>query len=326
MIDSRYISIQQGLILPDEEACNCGHKDCGHKAVVLQEMDLSWKKHRWKEVNKIQSEMFDAFMKLTTKHETEILKILNLPSIEVVRTAYNQKSADQFEYNDYMGDSLDPIYKEWTDDIVGDNGTYPFYMLSLFAAGLARIYKQMLDSAPNYMIPFIRENNIMPSPSNPYLYHITNIGGKRIKTALAKEFMTTVKKELANMARQGLSPIEVARRLHRITGEGKAWYWLRLVRTESTLALGSAFDAMAEAEQCLYEEWSAGANACYGCAALDGQVWLVHQGPFPAEDTHPSCNCNREGLWTTDKKVNPQWTRESPYDRRWTPEEVEGWF
>jgi hypothetical protein len=146
-------------------------------------------------------------------------------------------------------------------------------------------------------------------------------GGDRIKTRLALDYIKEVLAELKNMAQAGTNPLEVGRRLHRLIGEGSSWYWNRLARSESVLAINSAFMSNARAFKVPYQTWSASTTACDICTAFDGRSWRLGDGPEPVLDSHPSCQCALLTTYLTDDPIQSEWTRETPYDRPYTREE-----
>jgi len=128
------------------------------------------------------------------------------------------------------------------------------------------------------------------------------------------------------MSYNGRWPIEVGRKLHDIIGEGAAWYWQRIARSEATLAAGLAFDKMAAENGTNFEEWSAGTGCCIICAWLDGKVWRRGEGPHPVSDTHPHCMCARIATYArggTHGRLEPRYDRPSPYDQPWSKEELQ---
>jgi len=325
MTISRMMSIKRGLIIPESEVF-C--KSCDCQKNIINEMRLARKSHRYPEMQKHIISLFNDFMDLVTKYEIKMLEVLDLPGIEETRRFEKAKSLEGFTYNTAKDFALVQIISQWLDDIVGvgfdPNSLYGRAQVNAFAIGLTRTLMNLSARAPEGFEP-LRTSAVQVTAENVYLKQVILEGGQRIKTALAIENMGIVRAELQHMASMGLGPREVARRLHKITGEGKAWYWLRLARTESVFAYESAFTALAHEEEFNFEEWSAGKEPCYICDALDGQTWRVNEGPRPGYDTHSNCQCIRMLLYFTDGPVNRKWDRESPYEVRPTEDEVATW-
>jgi len=324
----KHKSIQHGLIIPESEACK-SYEVCSKEPASLHELELAAKPHRWKEFRKLQKDFFNVFMDKVEYYETEILKILGLPSLNTVRDSFKQTS-DSWDYTAEQIEDVEELMGEWTTSLTGNSSfdtdsVYNYYQLTAFSIGLSRAYNSIRQRAETEYLDYIAANQVIGAMDNPYLQAIVTDGGKRIKDALGKKWWDKVLPQLQRMAREGRSPIEVARWMHRnAMFEGQAWYWLRLARTESVLALNAAFDAQCRKLGVQYEEWSAGGNACYICSAFDGKIWRIREGPLPAADTHPHCLCVRVPLFTVNNSpIQDTWTRESPYIQPYSVDEVD---
>jgi len=139
---------------------------------------------------------------------------------------------------------------------------------------------------PQDIAQFVDRINIPPDWNNKYLQGVVKEGMKRVKTKLAQDYRDGVLSWMRIMAREGHNPLYIAKWLHN-EYEGKAWYWNRLARSESALALNAGYDSWADEANVLYDEWSAAGDACLICAAFDGQVWKRGEGAEPVSDTHP---------------------------------------
>ena len=333
MTPARLMSIEEGLKIPEDKVycIYCSehdHKLTG-KAASIHEMGLANKPHRWPEMRTHVKSSFREYMELVTKYEIIFLKILGLPDINTVRLAA-KKQVEPFVLTAQMEAELYEATAAWLNELVGeaidDASVYNVNQLHSFNIGTNRTYDTALQSATAIERDQIIAAFISPERDNPYLRGVLEQGGKRIRTQLAIDNMETLIARLEDASMRGINPVETARILHRTVGEGDAWYWLRLARSEGVLALNAAYDATIAAMGVNYEEWSTGPNPCFICSGLNGEVWLAGQGPEPVSDTHPSCVCIRVPLYRVDKTIiNSSWDRPSPYDIPITPEEVVSW-
>jgi len=335
MVDWRVLSITDGLNIPDEEANPTGGL-CGCKAETptLHELQLMSTPHRWKEMREHERAFFKECLDKVTEYEKDLLAILNLPSINEVRKAVlwdyivKQNESEAWRYRDGYDSDINAVYQEWTDDLVNTSegkAIYHFQILSAFAVGVQKTRQQLLRTASPELRDVAETFSVHPSINNDYLKPVVKNGVQRAKDNQIKN-LKAVKKGLKKMAKEGRNPIEVARWLHKTTGEGQAWWWLRFVRSESALALNAAFDAQSRELGAKYEEWSTASNPCLICDALSGKVWKLGEGPSPCADTHSSCLCLRIPFYSTDKPVQRRWDRPSPYDVRYTDEEIANLF
>ena len=322
-------SIALGLEPPEQHALTCSH----YKAVspTLAELELQASQHPSKKVRDLQTRFFNAMIDLVSVYEQEALSIFKMPDIETVREAYitgDTEYPGTFSISAQQAQRYRKMLSEWQYDLIADedllkqdtkedeqSAVYNWYMLQLFAVGLVRNKKRGLINVPEDLRPFVENINIMPDTNNEYLKAIKRDGLKRIKIKLSKDQRDYVLSQLRIMAREGHNPLYVAKWMHQ-EFEGKAWYWNRLARSESTLALNASYDAWADQAQVQYDVWSTGGSRpCSVCSALDGNMWKRGEGPLPVADTHPNCNCERVAQWIAQgQHVNSQWRRPSPYD------------
>jgi len=203
------------------------------------------------------------------------------------------------------------MLSNWQLDLIGDRdlqkqdedeqeAVYNWYMLQLFAVGLVRNRKRGLQNVPDDLRSLVEAVTILPDAKNEYLMAVKRDGMKRVKTKLALDYRDGVLSHLRIMAREGHNPLYIARWLHN-EYEGKAWYWNRLARSESTLALNASYEAWANQAGVLYDVWSTGGSRpCLICAALDGQMWKRGEGPSPVVDTHPHCFLSYTPVYTRE--------------------------
>jgi hypothetical protein len=300
---ARKVSIAKGLEIPPGMESKT-FEWCGHKGTTpnWHELELASRKHRWPKVRKLQVDFFRAFMEEVTEIEIEVLRLLNLPDINEVRRAEFQDETEgsgRFRFTDRMSKELGKLFKKWREEVLGTEGAkqvepmeaiYPYYMLSAFSIGADKTYNDVLKDLPGYLDPEqLEAARLSATMENPYLRGVFEEGGKRIKTELGRKHIARVNTELVFMASEGTNPIEVGRWLHRDIGEGKAWYWKRIARSESALAIDAAFSASAEKYGIPYERFSTAANACPICMQFSNDIWRVDEGPHPVHDTHPHC-------------------------------------
>ncbi len=330
----RKIAIAKGFEIPD------GQGVCCFKVTTpnFHELELASRKHRWPKMRKLQADFFNAFMEEATEQEIEILNILALPDIETVRQAEFTDVDDvgetgKFRYTLMMNEELDRVFYEWREELLGTeavktvdpmSATYPFHQLSAFSIGTDQVFRDALRELPDYVdSEELKRRRIQAALDNPYLRAVIRDGGNRIKEELGKKHIRLIKIALREKAKEGQNPLQVARWLHKEVGEGKAWYWRRLARSESVLAADAAFESSIRQYQIPYERWSAAPTACPICMQFQGRVWSAGRGPHPVSDTHPHCLCVRRVVYVTDKPIQRPWQRESPYSRLYTREELE---
>jgi len=343
--------ILRGLQAPQDDLCGCGDAHQLHrtKGPSVNDLLFASRKHRNPAMAKVHRDFFKALMDRTTKAEVEMLHVLGLPSIEEVRraivTGSQPESGQPFQYHDTMYLRLLAVVKDWLEDILspeyavtgkgltdGIDWTTIKWIVIRFMAMAFNVeardqYDKMRDIAGENAILTM----VMADPNRDYFKAMIAEGGKRITTEIAVNRLNKVRDMLIDMSYNGRWPIEVGRKLHDIIGEGAAWYWQRIARSEATLAAGLAFDKMAAENGTNFEEWSAGTGCCIICAWLDGKVWRRGEGPHPVSDTHPHCMCARIATYTrggTHGRLEPRYDRPSPYKsdpngRPWTKEEID---
>ena len=313
--------------------CGCG---CG-KLPAVSETELAARENQFPQLAAIEKKFFRETAKSVTKMESEYLEGLGLPTIAQVRRAVmlgERNTGEKWTWTREKEKALDDAVSSHLTRFIGapydqiktpkvkpeDMPLYVWFQLQAMAVGIS-ITMGMLESAPSR--PSIL-TTIQADPDMLRFRAMRQAAGDRIRTALARESLPKVRRYLEQMAIDGEWAINVARRLHDDIGEGDLWYWRRITRTEGTLANNLAYDMMCEANNVLYDEWICGATACIICTQFNGEVWRHGEGPYPVEDTHPSCGCSRIAQYEPGRgDVSERWTRESPYDNPYTPDEVE---
>ena len=324
-------SLQIGLEPPEEHKLFCGCAECKADSPSLTELSLSSSQHPYKPMRDLQKSFFNALIDLVTKYEEEALDIFELPGIERVREAVitgNTDHAGIFTLSRSQRKQYKNMLSEWQYDLIADkalnkqdaqedeqSAVYNWHLLLAFTIGLKRVKSQALRNIPEDLRALVENIDIAPDINNTYLQAIKKDGLKRIKTKLSQKQRDFVLEQLQQMAKEGRNPLYVARKMHK-QFEGNAWYWNRLARSESALALNASYDSWSRAANVKYDVWSTGgSNPCPICLALEGQMWLNGEGPRPVDATHPHCMCERTAQWISQGRIpNPPWRRPSPYD------------
>lgn len=308
---------------------SCG---CGCKGVTRIEAELAARAHRIKKLDRNERAFFAATMKSVTQMEREILSGLGLPPLESVRRYVMTGDGDEGRWTAWgieQEQALDSAVSGHLQRFLGEpwselkapkaDPLYKYFQLQSMAIS-ADYVESLIEAAPGH--PDV-VSMIAPDPNYLRFRAMQNAAGTRIRTQVALDSLSEVKRQLEQMARDGEWPIRVAGHLHKEIGEGKAWYWRRITRTESTLAFNLAYDWMAETNNVLYDEWSAGPDACVICLGFDGQIWEHGNGPYPATDTHPHCGCVLLPKYIPGGIIQDSWTRNNPYDEPYTAEEID---
>lgn len=320
-------SITLGLEPPHDQ-CECAVCKQASDTPTLLELDLAARKHRWAEMRKLEVNFFNAFMDQVTEYEEKSLEIFDLPDINVIRESIITGNSDYpgvFTVDNDEIKRYKKILSDWQEQLIGDRtiekqieeeeSIYAYYMFVAYTIGLENTKDLAWQNASEAIRPFIDEFTIPPDANNEYLKAVKANGLKRIKTKMAEDYKDGVISWLKIMAREGHNPLYVGRWLHR-EFEGKAWYWNRLARSESVLALNASYDSWSSAAGAVYDKWSAAGGACPICVAFDGQLWRRGEGPEPVTSTHPHCRCVRVPQWDTQgSRVNQRWTRPTPYEQ-----------
>jgi len=340
----RDICIEKGMISPEDNLCGCGyaHAHISSKGPSVDELLFASRKHRNPKMANLHSRFFKALMERTSFYEARILTELGLPDINAVRrsiiTGAQPEGVEPFHYQDTMALRVKAIIKDWLEDLLSPDYAKTKgitqdvlrikwiiirFMLEAFGIEADDQY-DAIDALDEGTIVSL----VMPDPNKEYFEAMLRDAGSRITTEMALSKMDKVRDALIDMSLKGKWPIEVGRKLHDLIGEGNAWYWLRIARSEATLAANTAFDAMTRENGTNFEEWDAGPGCCIICAWLDGKVWRTGEGPEPVSDTHPHCMCARiatYGRGGHSGELQPRWDRPEPYKdgKPWTKEELD---
>lgn len=179
------------------------------------------------------------------------------------------------------------------DEIIEYYGTYGQYLLHAFGYGTVRANETTREEFPDNAA---ERNIVIANYNHPYVQELLRNGMELVKTK-AKDKEAQVINIMAEHAAVGDNPTEWARNLeNRLKNSisGERWYWERLARSESAMAIDRAEMAEYEAEGFFYCEWDAAPDACHICLSLNGQMWSLEDAPKVVEDTHPHCRCRKK--------------------------------
>jgi len=297
----------------------------------LFELDLARRPHRWREVRDLTNSFLKSCARAVTIFEANLLKVLELPNINEVRQNIIEDDKDAegtlspskghdtsitlrlrsvsdsvsgsgsiYDFIDYKKEitpeleiEIDKLLNTWLRTMVGEKGNiglndmpiYQYHILSGFSIGVDKTRAEIEKELPSPPPP------VTVNLENLYVAKITDEGLKRIQTKIGKQYKKEILSILETAAEQGLNPLQTARNLHNAIGEGQMWYWNRIARSETALALDAAFVAESKNAGVPYEKWSTSGNPCPICAPLDGKIWRVGEGPRVIYGTHPHCLC-----------------------------------
>lgn len=313
------------------------------KQPVTYDHGVSTRQSRDPKIRRVMADSFKLYMKQVTELETRILRIFGVDIDTVRRIALTGEipESPKFKYTPKQDKLYIREINTFAEDILGTDvagdltkkkevseieALFPERSLLAFSVGLQNTWDEILRELPDYVDPKTLEKLMAKATlKNPYLKAMIDAGGKRIRTELALKWMEYVRLELRTMG-AGLETVyEAAKFLHELVGEGKAWYWQRIARSEAALAFNAAYNAQGEAVGVQYTMWDAGPDCCEICAYFSGKVWKFGDNPEPVSDSHPHCLCGLHSYFELpeDKGQQNKWDRESPYDRPWTAEEFE---
>lgn len=329
--EMRFLSLTRGLIVPEHEKdCSCGchafensmsgqidfktrgpeknahihvSKSGFHLPKVqepsLFELDLARQPHRWKAVRDLTADFLRNLAREVTKFEVALLEAAGLPGVDEVRAFVLSEKYPPIPLQrgkQIDEDILKRVLSEFIGSVCGSGGKlnfsdlpiYPFYVTSAFNIGLEKTRDSIEKSVDN---PELLPAAVVADADNLYLGKIISEGLKRVRTQIGTKYKKQILKIIEDGVSEGLSPLVIARDLHNAVGEGQMWYWNRLARSEVSIALDAAFVNESMNDGIPYEKWSTSANPCPICAALDGKIWRVGEGPRVVYDTHPHCLC-----------------------------------
>jgi len=252
----------------------------------------------------IEQDTLKGYMKCVNRLEKRVLELI--PILE--ESSEENGEGNSKSYNIVKG--LPPIIEDRIKDAVKDfviemigrgsgdetieyYGTYGQYLLHAFGYGTMRGNQVIREEFPD---DAAERNEIIANYNHPYVQELLRNGMELVKTK-AKDKEAQVINIMAEHAAVGDNPVEWARDLEyrlKKSISGERWYWERLARSESAMAIDRAEMAEYEAEGFFYCEWDAAPDACHICLSLDGQMWSLEDAPKVVEDTHPHCRCRKK--------------------------------
>ena len=335
-------SIIDGLIPPDDQVdvtikdCGCVNTFCKENSPSFAELELSERSHRDKGMNKIIDDYSMALIGKTTEYEVQWIDLFGLPPIDAVRDSSRWDDYQKtFTYTDTQIRQFRELIDVWEVDIIGeeripekklDQDDFPdveFYMSSGFLYWLDKVDEEIIKNAPPVFASSIITGLNTTPQNNPFYEQVITNTVDRVDDQLANVAKKELVRDIKKIARESGSIMDVARKMHNTSGEGKAWWWRRLARSESTLITNAAFNFDTARNNTPLQQWSATGNACPICTFFDGKVWPVGQGPEPVTNTHPHCLCVLIPLYRTATGIQQPWTRPSPYQQRYSQDELQ---
>ena len=253
--------------------------------------------------NQIEQDTLKGYMKCVNRLENNILDL-----ISILQESNKDKSKGYIKTKDLppiIEDKIKDAINNFVIEMVGDNsgnseteeveayGAYGQYLLNAFGYGTIRANKVIREEFPD---DAARNNVVTPDYAHPYVQELLR-NGMELVTTKAKEKEAEVINIMSEHAVVGDNPTQWARDLEnklKKSISGERWYWERLARSESAMAIDRAEMAEYEAEGFYYCEWSAAPDACHICQSLDGQMWPLDEAPRVVEDTHPHCRCRKK--------------------------------
>ncbi|CAK7080452.1 minor capsid protein [Tissierella sp.] len=252
----------------------------------------------------IEQDTLKGYMKCVNRLEKKVLELI--PILE--QSNENNSKGNSKSYNitkglpPFIEDKIKEAIKDFVIEMIGQGagdeiieyyGTYGQYLLNAFGYGTVRANETIREEFPDNVA---ERNIVIANYNHPYVQELIRNGMELVKTK-AKEKEAQVINIMAEHAAVGDNPVEWARDLEyrlkkSITGE--RWYWERLARSESAMAIDRAEMAEYEAEGFYYCEWDAAPDACHICLSLNGQMWSLEDAPKVVEDTHPHCRCRKK--------------------------------
>jgi SPP1 gp7 family putative phage head morphogenesis protein len=254
------------------------------------------KKHPDRRVERLMVKFENAIMESVNELEKRIFNFIGLDPDDSSKafdedglfyvTAEEEQAVSE-EIETFINDLLGEVDEAYA-------GIYHLYLMESFKLGVQRAREAVEE-----FIPDIADGDgprVNPNWDHPYVRELANNGGLLIQTR-AREMRGRVIDIMKEHAARGDNPEEMARSLHNDLHDelgGKRWYWRRLARSESAMALDRADDAEYEAEGILYVEWVAAPDACAEyCMPKHRKVYSLGNAPKVVADTHPHCRCRK---------------------------------
>lgn len=248
----------------------------------------------------IEQDTLKGYMKCVNRMEKKIIDLI--PQIEEDNKDKSKNYIRSKELPPILQDKIKEAVKDFIIDMIGQGsgdedieyyGTYGQYLLHAFGYGTVRGNEVIREEFPE---DAAERNEVIANYNHPYVQDLLRNGMELVKTK-AKDKEAQVINIMAEHAAVGDNPVEWARDLEnrlKKSVSGERWYWERLARSESAMAIDRAEIAEYEAEGFFHCEWDAAPDACHICLSLDGQMWVIEDAPKVVEDTHPHCRCRKK--------------------------------
>lgn len=232
--------------------------------------------------HRIEQDTLKGYMKCVQRLENKVLELIKDDGIV---SNYQMK--------------LETFIEDFKKEMIGSGktddryGTYGTYLLHAFSYGAIRADRTIQEEFEEKSLKGAR---VKPNYNHPYVQELLINGMERVVTK-ARDKKDDILLIMAEYAQVGDNPIVWARELRRqlkdsITGE--RWYWERLARSESAMAIDRAEETEYIEQGFNYCQWSAAPDACHICLNLDnGDIWPIQEAPKVVEDTHPHCRCRK---------------------------------
>ena len=298
---------------------------------------VAGERHRFKFAADADRILVNLIRRELLKAEKQVLRLFELPTIQQIELfdkGLIEARPGSVAINDARKQRLHDIVSDFQFAIIGDpivqkdipqkGGKFGEKMFGVFSKYIAFVFGNLKKIFPGNKSTF-NKTRYDPTYNDDIFQEILGQGVNRIKGAIYTDNMDgVVKSIIKGVMVDYLPPLEIASNLHKLYG-GALWQWEMRVSSEITLVMNKSFRIQARQSGVQYEVWSAAANACDICAALDGKKWKIGQGPEPVSSTHPRCACMKSGEFFLGKDpLQDRWTRRPPYGsgNGWTAEEI----
>lgn len=240
----------------------------------------------------IERDTFEGYMKCVKRLEKKILKIV--PDIQEEKSFIKNKALPP-NYQEKVNKAIEEFVKDMIGrgsgyETIEGYGTYGTYSLHAFGYGTRRAVESIKDEFGEE-----RKIEVTPSYEHPQVQELLNDGMELVVTK-AKEKMDDILLIMAEHAQVGENPVEWARALRKELKEtisDERWYWERLARSESAMAIDRGEISEYQEQGFNYCEWNAAPDACNICLGLDGKMWHISEAKMVVVDTHPHCRCRK---------------------------------
>ncbi|MEW8956691.1 hypothetical protein [Clostridium sp.] len=248
----------------------------------------------------IEQDTLKGYMKCVNRLEKKVLDLI--PALEESNKDKSKSYIKTKDLPEFIEDKIKEAIKDFVIEMIGQGsgdediegyGTYGQYLLHAFGYGTIRGNEVIREEFPE---DASERNEVVANYRHPYVQELLRNGMELVNTK-AKDKEAQVINIMAEHAAVGDNPTEWARDLEyrlKRSISGERWYWERLARSESAMAIDRAEMAEYEAEGFYHCEWDAAPDACHICLSLDGQMWEIEEAPKVVEDTHPHCRCRKK--------------------------------